>query len=260
VRAAEFLGARPDPDQAWRLAVGRQHHGAFGGAFGGLLAAGCVVAARSAAPGRAPVSLDCRFLRAVAAGEIRFVPVVLHAGRSLACVSVDVFDEEGRLASRGTVSLVSPDALEHRDHAGAAGRGEPPPAWATGRVWAHPPGGAAPIIDTLEPRAVARDERGVATALRVPWDEPGRGAEAACLAGDMCVGPPVAGAFPGDPKPAPNPDLSLRFVGEAVGSEVVGYGRLERMAAGVAAVRIEVWSAAKLLAIGVSCSLLVPPR
>ena len=260
MRAAEFLGARPDGDRSWLVAIGRDRHGAFGGAFGGLLSACCVLAARSAAPQREPVSLDSRFLRAVPAGEARFVPTVIHAGRTLVCVSVDAFDKGGRLAFRGAVSLVSPGSLQHRDHQGESASFPAPPPWAGGRPWPRIGGDGAPIVDTLEPRAVARDERGEATALRVPWDEPGHGAEAACLAADMCVGPPVAGAFPGDPTPAPNPDLSLRFAGAATGAEVVGYGRLERMAGGVAVVRVEVWSAAELVAIGVSCSLLVGPR
>jgi len=238
--------------------IGRERHGAFGGAFGGLVTACCVLTARSAAPGKVPTSLDSRFLRALPAGEARLVPAVIHDGRTLTCVSVDVFDSAERRAARATVSLVAVGALDRRDHPGAAGRSAPPPALQSGKRLRQPPGGGAPIIDTLAPHLLGEDERGLATGLRVPWDEPGNAAEAACLAADICVGAPVAGAFAGEFTPAPNPDLSLRFIGDVVGAQVVGYGRLERMEGGIAAVRVEVWSAARLVAIGVCCSLLIP--
>ena len=49
--AAEFLGARPAEDGSWRFELGRELHGAFGGAFGGVVAATTVMAARPLAPG-----------------------------------------------------------------------------------------------------------------------------------------------------------------------------------------------------------------
>jgi len=52
MRAAEFLGGRPDEEGSWRFELGRKLHGAFGGAFGGVVAAATLVAARPLAEGR----------------------------------------------------------------------------------------------------------------------------------------------------------------------------------------------------------------
>jgi acyl-coenzyme A thioesterase PaaI-like protein len=255
--AMEFLGGSPQPDGSWRFDIGQDRHGAFGGAFGGLLAACTVAVARAMVPDRMAVSLDARFLRGLPAGRATLVPTTVHAGRSLTCVQVDVVDEGGRLATRSTVYLVDPDRLQPLNHEGDGGAAPTSVSWAEGTPWRNPPGVEVPIVTTFAPRAVGRTERGIATALQVPWDDDGAGAEAACLAADICVGPPVGGAFPGRPTPAPNPDLSLRFTWEPAGREVTGWGRLERIHHGLAAVRIEVWSGAALLAVGVSCSLVL---
>lgn len=121
----------------------------------------------------------------------------------------------------------------------------------------QPPGVEVPIITTFAPLATARGDRGIGTSLPVPWDTPGNDAEAACLAADFCAGPPVAGAFPGEWIPHPNPDLSLRFNVAPVAAIVTGMGRLERISSGLAVVRIEVWSGGQLAAIGISSSLLL---
>jgi acyl-coenzyme A thioesterase PaaI-like protein len=255
--ALEFLQGSPQTDGSWRFDIGQDRHGAFGGAFGGLLAACTVAVARATVPGRAPVSLDARFLRGLPAGAARLVPTIVHAGRSLTCVQVDVTDGAGRLATRATLYLVDTARLRPLEHGGAGGAAPAATVWDEGTPWRSPPGTEVPIIATFAPRAVGRGERGIATALRVPWDDRGAAAEAACLAADICVGPPVAGAFPDRPTPAPNPDLSLRFAGDVAGPEVVGWGRLERIHHGLALVRVEVRSGDVLLAVGVSCSLVL---
>jgi acyl-coenzyme A thioesterase PaaI-like protein len=256
--AVEFLAGVPEADGSWTFAVGRERHGAFGGAFGGVVSACCVAAARSLAPDRAPASLDVNYVRGLPAGRARVVPKVVHAGRSLTTASVDVLDETGRLCTLATVKLVAADALEPLDHPGAAvGTAPVASPYDEGVPWRNPPGREVPLIDTFAPRAVGRDDgAGIATALRVPWDEPGGAAEAACLAADICVGPPVAGAFDRW-VPHPNPDLSLRFASASVGDDVVGWGRLERVEAGLATVRVEVRSDDVLVAAGVSMSLLL---
>jgi acyl-coenzyme A thioesterase PaaI-like protein len=257
---AEFLGGEPSTDGTWRFSMGHELYGAFGGVFGGAVAAASLLAARSTAPGRLPVALDCRFVRSLTAGEARAVPSVVHEGRTLSCVTIDVLDARGRVATRATVSLVDPAVLEPLDYAGASDSA-PWTGAADGTSWRQPPGVEAPVIDTLDPRLVGRDERAIATAIRVPWQDAGAGAEAACLVADLCVGPPVAAAFPNRWIPHPNPDLSLRFSAVASDEEViVGVGRLERIAAGLASVRIEVWSGSELAAVGVSSSLLLPGR
>ena len=97
---------------------------------------------------------------------------------------------------------------------------------------------------------------GIACTIRVPWQEVALSSEAMCMAGDVCVGPPVGGALE-TWVPHPNPDLSLRFGAPARGDPVVGVGRLRGIQAGLALVGIEVFAGGSLAAIGVSYSLLL---
>jgi acyl-coenzyme A thioesterase PaaI-like protein len=255
VNAADYLAAQPGEDGTWRFHIGRELHGAFGGAFGGVVAAAALMTARSVAEGRRPVALDVRFLRGLPAGAVTATPTVLHAGRTLACVSVDLCTDDGRLASRATVSLVADEALAPVSGADDA---RSIPAYDDGKPW--PPIGA-PIIEALEPRTVEWSERGHAVALRVPWDDvPETSAEAACLPGDMCVGPPVVFEPAVAGLAHPNPDLSLRFAGPITSKEVIGVGRLERVHDGLATTAVEVWSASGLAAVGVSTSTLLAPK
>jgi len=251
MRAAEFLGGRPDEEGSWRFELGRKLHGAFGGAFGGVVAAATLVAARPLAEGREPAALDIRFLRSLPAGTARARSTLLHAGRSLSCVSVDVHQDDDRLAARATISFVAPDALNPLSREDPA---PPLPSYNQGRSW---PAISAPITETLAPRTVPWPEPGVALAMRVPWDDPDASAEAACLPADMCVGPPVALGLAGEGVAHPNPDLSLRFAGPVKGTEVIGVGRTARVHAGLATVSIQVWSASGLVALGISSSMLL---
>src|SRR5205823_14274614 len=129
---------------------------------------------------------DIRFLRSLPAGTATATPTVLHAGRTLSCVSVDVCQGDNRLAARATVSMVNPEALAPVTRDPAA---RPLPSYDDGRAW---PSIGAPIIDTLGPRTVPWPDPGHAVALRVPWDgdEVDTAAEAACLPADMAGGPP----------------------------------------------------------------------
>jgi len=255
VRAAEFLQAQPGEDGTWRFEIGRELHGAFGGAFGGLVAAAAIMAARPTAPGRTPTALDIRFLRSLPAGAATATPTVLHSGRTLACVSVDLCSHDGRLAARATVSFVNGDALAPVNTEETE---TTLPGYDTGTPW--PPIGA-PIIETLQPRTVPWPEPSHAVALRVPWDDIDQTwAEAICVPGDMCVGPPVVFAPEAKGLAHPNPDLSLRFAAPITSQEVIGVGSLERVHAGLATTRVEVWSSAGLAAVGVSTSTLLAPK
>jgi acyl-coenzyme A thioesterase PaaI-like protein len=247
----EFLGATPGENGTWRFSLGRELHGAFGGAFGGVVAAATVVAARPLAEGRIPAALDIRFLRGLPAGAATATATLLHSGRSLSCVSVDLCQEDGRLAARATTSFVAPEALApiNRDHDEHV-----LPTYDEGRQW--PPIGA-PIIETLAPRAVPW-ENAEALVIRIPWEDGDTSAEAACVAADMAVGPPVVFGLTDEQVGHPNPDLSLRFAGPVTGRDVIGVGRLARVHAGLATVTIEVWSGAALVAVGVSTSMLLP--
>ena len=251
---SEFLGAEPGDDGAWHYDVPRELHGAFGGAFGGVVAAAAIHAARSVAPGRRPVSLDCRFLRQLPAGTATATPSVVRQGRTLTSVDVDVAGPDGRLSSTASIGLVDPAALADRSL--ERGPGVTPPAYDAAEPWSAPTGAEVPMLTTLAPRT-ARLGGAIASILRAPWEEPATSPELACLAGDLCVGPPVADALGGDWVPHPNPDLSLRFTTGEAGDEVAGLGILVRMAGGVATTAVEVRSGAALLAVGVSCSLLL---
>src|SRR5205085_5934774 len=166
------LGARPKEDGTWGFAIGRELHGAFGGAFGGVVAAAAVTTARSVAAGRRPTALDIRFLRSLPAGTATATPTVLHAGRTLSCVSVDLTAEDRRVAARATVSLVNTDAVAPLTKDIDT---RPSPAYGSGRPWSSAIG--APIIETLAPRAVPWPDVGAAVAIRVPWDDTDRSEE-----------------------------------------------------------------------------------
>jgi len=250
----EFLGAEPG-DGSWRFSIPLELHGAFGGAFGGVVAAATVLAARSTAPGRTPLALDIRFLRGLPPGTATATPTVLHSGRTLSTVTVDLAQPDGKLAARATVSLVDTEALAPLTKDG----GTPPlPTYDDGRPW--PPIGA-PIIETLAPRTVDWPHDGNAIAIRVPWasndTDVDTSAEAACLPADMCVGPPVGLGIAGEGLAHPNPDISLRFAAPVTTADLVGVGRLERVHGGIATVGIEVWGEGGLCAVGVSTSTLL---
>jgi acyl-coenzyme A thioesterase PaaI-like protein len=251
---AEFLGAEVVGEGAWRFEVPVELHGAFGGAFGGIVAACTLITARSVAVGRVPNALDIRFVRGLPAGGAVARASVLHSGRSLSTISVDLHDERERLCARATISLVDRDVL------GSVVRPGPEPGdWKDhGSAAQWPP--VAPIVTAIDSRIIGNDERGIATAMKVPWDVAVESsAETACMAADMAVGPPL-GALASDGVSTPNPDLSLRFCGEVTSPIVVGVGRLDRAVGGVAAVGVEVWSEGSLVATGVSTALMIPLR
>lgn len=261
LKLLEFLSGEPEvsPDGPWRFELGRELHGAFGGANGGVVAATCVAVARAATGGRRPASLDVRFLRGLTAGVARVVPTLLHEGRTISCVSIDIFDEREKLCTRGTVSLVDPKALTELDHDGDARASRSWVSHSDGQPWALPKSTIrVPLIETFDPRRVGRDERGIATSVKVLWDEPGTCAEAACIAADISVGPPVGSATGGRPIPIPNPDLSLRFNAEhALPRHLVAATRLGAIQHGLAMTQIEVWTENAIVAAGVSCTTML---
>jgi acyl-coenzyme A thioesterase PaaI-like protein len=249
----EFLCAEQLENNAWRFHVPRELHGAFGGAFGGVVAAATIVTARSVAEGRTPNALDCRFVRGLRAGDAVATATVINAGRTLSTVSVDLTDEEGRLCTRATISLVDREALKRIER-------EAPRAgdWKThAEATKWPP--VAPIVEAIDSRFVGEEGREFSIAVIVPWDvSPHDSAEAACLAADMAVGAPAGYAGAREKVSTPNPDLSLRFFGDVTTSELVGVGRLERATNGVAAIGLEVWSDRQMVATGISTALLIP--
>src|SRR5690349_2799913 len=204
---AEFLGASEIDSGVARYALPRSLHGAFGGAFGGVIAACTLQSARAVAPERVPCGLDVRFLRGLPAGDAIARAEVVHGGRSLTVVAVDVEGADGKHAVRATVSLAAPAALHPLDVERPC---SPLPAtYDEAPDWARIADREIPIIETLAPRILGRVGDGIATALRVPFDpDDDTAAEACCFAADMSVGPPVAAACVDQWVPHPNPDLS----------------------------------------------------
>jgi acyl-coenzyme A thioesterase PaaI-like protein len=260
--ALEFLGGDQLDIGRWRFDVGRELHGAFGGAFGGVVSAISVMAGRDRADGRRPMAADCRFVRGLPAGPAKVTTAVVSAGRSLTNVAVEIHGADGRLACAASVSYVDGDAIRGDITREGMPARQLPALKARDEVtsWAEPPGLQIPMLSTFEPRGLGRGAFGVATSLVVPWDVGvDVAAETACLAADLCVGPPVDLAFEGEWIPHPNPDVSVRFIDPRPSKESIGIGRLEYIESGIASVSIEVWADDRLAAIG-SCSSLLMPR
>jgi acyl-coenzyme A thioesterase PaaI-like protein len=199
-----------------------------------------------------PAALDVNFLRGLPSGPTVARPAVLRTGRSLTFMSVDVFDAEGKQGARVTLTFVDPGVLDERPPVE-----RPAPTVLDPAPWRSPSGVTAPILETLQPRIGPTDDGGMACIITLPWDDPAASAEAACFAGDLCVGPPVAAAM-GDRYVAhPNPDVSLRFLPVEVGREITGVARLEGMAGGLAVQTVRVYEGSRPVAAGTSMSLLI---
>lgn len=257
MRFCDFIAAEPDGDDL-TFAVTPGHYGELEGASGGYVAAVCCAAARRCAPERRPVALDFRFVRSLRSGRSRARTRVLRGGRTLTLVDVEVDDSNGVLGAAATVSLVNPEVLHPLDdeamvRPGASVTYAEASPFELRRT-------DAPILGALAPRMKLTDPNLFSTVFRVPWDASEAGAEAACLAADLSVRPPLDQELADAGRewvPHRNPGLSLRFAADRAGEEVVGVSRLERVAGGIAPVRIEVFNRMELTAVGCSLSLLL---
>jgi acyl-coenzyme A thioesterase PaaI-like protein len=228
-------------------------NGGFGGTNGGVLAAVCINAAQLICPERRPVGLDARFIRGFKPGLARVECNVLNQGRTLSTICVDIYNQENKLTTRGTVSLVVPDALAPVNTEASAPAMDNLLPYDEGRRWKQPPLQEIPLIETFNPRQLGRSDSGVATAVDTIWDEQGALAEACCIAADISVGPPVASALRGKTLATPNPDLALRFTGaDYTPAWLVSICHLESIRNGLATTRLEVRDGQSLLAVGVS--------
>ncbi|MBT4487949.1 MAG: hypothetical protein HOK30_20885 [Rhodospirillaceae bacterium] len=256
MKFSERLAGTPSGNGAWHFQLAEELNGGFGGTNGGCLAAICVFAARGVAPDRNPIGLDSRFIRSFRPGAARVVPTVLNAGRTLTTVSVDIFTEEDKLATRSTISLVAPEALAVLSQVQDQVQAEEGAlmAYGDGKLWRHPGKNfRIPLIDTFEPRYLGKRDGAIATGVKVIWDDPDASAEAACIAADISVGPPVMGQLGRQRIAIPNPDLSLRFSGGVAGGDhMVSLCRLESLTAGLATTSLEVRADGALLAVGIS--------
>ncbi|HVM40534.1 MAG TPA: hypothetical protein VM618_07125, partial [Acidimicrobiia bacterium] len=177
---------------------------------------------------------------------------LVSSGRTVTTVSVVMHEGAGSDSSSGAggrpvahavATFAAPDALVDFD---AAGPLQAPEVKAFDDGWELPvpKGVEAPLMDTLPLRITGMPDGGFAHTIRTPWSGEGCAAEAAAMMGDYCAGVPVGAAVgpKGTKIPVPNPDLSLRFCGEAWGEVVVGVGRLARIDRGAAATLVEVWT------------------
>jgi len=248
----ERFGAAALNDNAWQFKLKEDWNGGFGGTTGGVLSALTVFAARGLAPGRFPSSVDSRFIRGFRPGLARVVPTLVNEGRSISTVMVDILNEEDKLCTRSTVTLIVADALAEVDAEDGAGELKGMRPLSEAKVWPQSKNRPIPLIDTFQPAFMGVDERGTATKVDVVWDEDGL-AEAICIAADLSVGPPVARALRGKPLAMPNPDLSLRFCREVeLPTYLVASCRLDSLQRGLATTRIEVRAQDQLVASGVS--------
>lgn len=237
----------------WTFDLKENINGAFGGTTGGVLAALGVYVARDLALERAVASVDVRFIRSFRPGVATAVGTVINEGRTLSTVQVDISNEEGKLCTRALVSLVNTQTLGEIDHPGI----EMPVGLLEadqGKPWGKPkPPMQIPLLDTFEPCFRGKTSSGTAVGVKTLWDGNQHSAEAACIAADLSVGPPVMSALNGQRLATPNPDISLRFCDQSkLPRSLAACCRLESLVAGLATTRIEVWADDALLAIGIS--------
>jgi acyl-coenzyme A thioesterase PaaI-like protein len=245
-----FSTQQSDADLIYHL--DKSLNGGFGGTNGGVLAAICVDAARSLAINRVPIGIDARFVRNFPPGPARVCATPLNIGRSLTTISVDISRSDGKLATRGTVSFVNASALEPVDVPGITESGEELLHPSDGRIWRQPAVQEIPLITTFRPRQLGKTSKGIVTASDTIWKS-GSLQEAACIAADLSVGPPVAAALKGRPLAMPNPDLSLRFCRQGITpAYLISTCQLAALDQGLATTILEVRDQGVLVATGIS--------
>ena len=248
----QTFNGRCDNDGIWTFDLDERCNGAFGGTNGGVLTAISLYAARDGSSRRA-ASIDSRYVRGFRPGTARIEVTTLNEGRTLTIAGVDVIDTNDRLCTHSTVTLVDEAALATAIT--LENQIAPPDNlcdFNDGTVWRQPKAMPIPLIDTFEPRTVGGSGNATTTATKVIWQEPGTTSEAACIAADISVGPPVARAVRGGAS-TPNPDLSLRFCGTHLRTRHLNATcELQAIAGGLAATRIAVFSERELIAIGIS--------
>ena len=268
IGAFRFLGATRDDDHSMTFDMSDHLRGAFGGVFGGGIAAATLLAARSAAQGRRPISLHCTFLRTLKPGRQTANTEVVSRGRTATTVAVRLVDAEGQPAAFATATFAADGVLHEFDAAPL--KAPELDAWEQGWELPLPPDVDAPLMRTLPLRITGMPRGGFAHAVRVPWPAHQDVAEGATMMGDYCAGLAVGAAISseGTRIPVPNPDLSLRFTGDAWSELLVGVGRLAVIDRGAAATHVEVWTGpddrwvagderVSLLAVGLSSAVML---
>jgi len=240
--------------------VGEDLLGAFGGLFGGLVAAMAARAARVTAPGRRIAGLDIIFERPLLPGTCSASAVARRAGRSLTVVDSTVVGHDGAVAARAVAMLVNTGALRSIDEHGPGAPVAPWVPYAEGTPATDSYPLFPRLVTTLGPRAVAHDDGWIASIVVVPWDvatDPHTVAEAVCFAGDLAVGPPIARHLGERWGPHPNTDLSVRICAGEAPPVVAGIARVVRVSAGIATTELEITGPEGVIGAGSSCSLLL---
>jgi acyl-coenzyme A thioesterase PaaI-like protein len=266
-----FLGGPIADGDGWRFELGEHLHSNWGAVYGGALAAGALAVARAVAPDRSPRSLHVQMIRSVPGGLAHATATVLHAGRTVTTVQVELLDAARRPAVVALVTMVAPGAVAAEiDHTAAdCFRRE-------ARPLAVDPRFVAPVQTSLE---MLTEEDGAfvgtfATNVRpsfdgtrppvghiaLPWDElDWTGPEAACLGADAMVAAPLLYSSVANDVVGPNADLTLRFTTAPAQREVLTAGRVVSVQRGTATVALEVQAGDHQLAHGLATALLLPP-
>ncbi|MCZ6640918.1 MAG: thioesterase family protein [Gammaproteobacteria bacterium] len=264
----DTFAGRKRSDSLWSFELEEHFNGAFGGTNGGVLSALSVYVARVETE-RRPASIDSRYIRGFRPGTARVEVTTIRKGRTLSVLGIDIFDGNDRLCTHSVITLVEQSGLaENIQHLNQVLPAAHLATWKDGKLWRQPTGQIIPLIDTFEPRSLGGNnlrsnnlrskKNETATATKVVWQEPGTSAEAACIAADISVGPPVARAVQGGAS-TPNPDLSLRFCGtNDPGEHLIALCELRSIVSGLASTSISVWNRAELLAVGVSSTTCLP--
>ena len=178
----ETFGGSASERGRWTFNLDKRFNGAFGGTNGGVLSAISLYAARGDYA-RAAASIDSRYMRGFRPGRANIVVAPVNQGRTLTVVSVAVIDDDDRLCTQSTITLVEPGALAVEiAHAGTARLRDGLNTFADGKPWRRPETPMEiPLIDTFQPTALGGGADETVTATKVLWQEPGTYAEAACI-------------------------------------------------------------------------------
>jgi acyl-coenzyme A thioesterase PaaI-like protein len=263
-----FLGGPRLDEDGYTFDFGEHLQSNWGSVYGGALAAGALVVARSAAPERSPRSLHLQIVRSVPRGVAFATAQVRHSGRTVGTVEVELYDQRRKLAMIGLVTMVVPDAVARAYHATSAEQFQirTIPIDATHAL-------PAPIVRTLD---MLRELDGVpaiqkvdnvrpsidgTTAcglqMTVPWEDlEHTGPEAACLAADAIIAAPIMESFVSLEVLGPNADLTLRFTTAPATPIVNAAGTMLSLQHGTATVAIEVHGGTDQLAHGLATSVL----
>lgn len=270
----EFLGGPRVDGGGWVFDLGEHLESNWGAVYGGATSAALVAVARAAAPDRSPRSLHVQLLRSVPRGLARASAEVLHAGRIVAAVQVELRDQADKLAVVGLVTMVTPEALAAELHDTST-----EPFHRKVRPAQLMAGFTAPIQQTLDMLSDLQDDGSFVASfadnrppcldgtpppvghITLPWgDLEHTGPEAACLSADAMTAPPILYSYIPNDVIGPNVDLSLRFTTASATREVLSAGTMLSVHSGAVTVGIEVQAGDSQLARGLATSLLLARR